>query len=242
MRSSSRREVARGDLLAHLARVARSVDALNTIMEQSELLASNPLLVRSIRNRFPYLDPLNHVQVELLKLHRAHAASEKVLTGHPVDDQRHFGGVAQQRVSDGAAEASQPVLSWTGLVDVPRRWGVAAGGFALCSLNLFELFPRQSSVYSRPMARWPRSTAGSCSCCNCRLGLSRARLLRRLQGLPRRPAAADSSQPRVKAPQPHRSASAMSSRWIISARPGVPRDRAMSRELRPRMRSARGAS
>jgi phosphoenolpyruvate carboxylase len=58
-----------------------SVDALNAIMEQKALLENNPLLDRSIRNRFPYLDPLNHVQVELLKLHRAHAASDKVLTG-----------------------------------------------------------------------------------------------------------------------------------------------------------------
>ncbi len=58
-----------------------SVDSLNAIMSQPHLLAHNPLLLRSIRNRFPYLDPLNHVQVELLKLHRAHATSEKVLTG-----------------------------------------------------------------------------------------------------------------------------------------------------------------
>jgi len=58
-----------------------SVDALNAIMEQPRLLASNPLLDRSIRNRFPYLDPLNHVQVELLKLHRTRSSSEKVLTG-----------------------------------------------------------------------------------------------------------------------------------------------------------------
>jgi phosphoenolpyruvate carboxylase len=58
-----------------------SVDALNAIMEQSKLLESNPLLDRSIRNRFPYLDPLNHVQVELLKLYRSRASSEKVLTG-----------------------------------------------------------------------------------------------------------------------------------------------------------------
>ena len=58
-----------------------SVDALNTIMEQRELLQSNPLLLRSIRNRFPYLDPLNHVQVELLKLHRGHAPGERMLTG-----------------------------------------------------------------------------------------------------------------------------------------------------------------
>ena len=58
-----------------------SVDALNAIMEQKDLLEHNPLLRRSINNRFPYLDPLNHVQVELLKLHRAHGTSEKVLTG-----------------------------------------------------------------------------------------------------------------------------------------------------------------
>jgi phosphoenolpyruvate carboxylase len=58
-----------------------SVDTLNAIMQQPHLLAHNPLLLRSIRNRFPYLDPINHVQVELLKLHRAHATSDKVLTG-----------------------------------------------------------------------------------------------------------------------------------------------------------------
>jgi phosphoenolpyruvate carboxylase len=70
---------------AIFARISRewrdSVDALNAVMEQKALLENNPLLDRSIRNRFPYLDPLNHVQVELLKLHRAHAASDKVLTG-----------------------------------------------------------------------------------------------------------------------------------------------------------------
>jgi phosphoenolpyruvate carboxylase len=58
-----------------------SADALFAIMEQTKLLESNPMLDRSIRNRFPYLDPLNHVQVELLKLHRAHVGNEKVLTG-----------------------------------------------------------------------------------------------------------------------------------------------------------------
>jgi phosphoenolpyruvate carboxylase len=58
-----------------------SVDALLKIMDQKNLLEGNPLLDRSIRNRFPYLDPLNHVQVELLKLHRAHAGNEKVLVG-----------------------------------------------------------------------------------------------------------------------------------------------------------------
>ncbi len=72
----------REKIFARISREWRdSVDALNAIMEQSKLLESNPLLDRSIRNRFPYLDPLNHVQVELLKLHRSRAASDKVLTG-----------------------------------------------------------------------------------------------------------------------------------------------------------------
>ncbi|NMG44841.1 phosphoenolpyruvate carboxylase [Aromatoleum toluvorans] len=47
-----------------------TVDALLAITGQAELLDGNPLLKRSIRNRFPYLDPLNHVQVELLRRHR----------------------------------------------------------------------------------------------------------------------------------------------------------------------------
>jgi phosphoenolpyruvate carboxylase len=57
------------------------IDKLLDIMGQDRLLQSNPLLDRSIRNRFPYLDPLNHVQVELLKEHRAQNADEQVLRG-----------------------------------------------------------------------------------------------------------------------------------------------------------------
>jgi phosphoenolpyruvate carboxylase len=41
------------------------------ITGQRALLDDNPTLARSIRNRFPYLDPLNHVQVELLRRYRA---------------------------------------------------------------------------------------------------------------------------------------------------------------------------
>jgi len=58
-----------------------SIDTLLKIMEQERLLQGNPLLERSIRNRFPYLDPLNHVQVELLKEHRAQNPDEQVLRG-----------------------------------------------------------------------------------------------------------------------------------------------------------------
>ncbi len=58
-----------------------SIDALLAITRQAELLADNPLLRRSIRHRFPYLDPLNHLQVELLRRHRAGATDEKVKRG-----------------------------------------------------------------------------------------------------------------------------------------------------------------
>src|SRR3954451_24474021 len=57
------------------------IDLLLKIMQQERLLQGNPLLERSIRNRFPYLDPLNHVQVELLKEHRAQNPDEQVLRG-----------------------------------------------------------------------------------------------------------------------------------------------------------------
>jgi phosphoenolpyruvate carboxylase len=58
-----------------------SIEKLLEIMGQERLLQGNPLLDRSIRNRFPYLDPLNHVQVELLKEHRAQNPDEQVLRG-----------------------------------------------------------------------------------------------------------------------------------------------------------------
>jgi phosphoenolpyruvate carboxylase len=58
-----------------------SIELLLDIMGQDRLLQGNPLLERSIRNRFPYLDPLNHVQVELLKAHRAENADEQALRG-----------------------------------------------------------------------------------------------------------------------------------------------------------------
>ncbi|MDE1968052.1 MAG: phosphoenolpyruvate carboxylase [Alphaproteobacteria bacterium] len=67
-----------------------TVAALLDIMEQKSLLESNPLLSRSIRNRFPYLDPLNHVQIELLKRHRAGDTDENTVR----DIHRTINGVA----------------------------------------------------------------------------------------------------------------------------------------------------
>ncbi|WP_020206180.1 MULTISPECIES: phosphoenolpyruvate carboxylase [Cupriavidus] len=46
-------------------------DMLALITGRQERLADNPLLARSIKNRFAYLDPLNHLQVELLKRYRS---------------------------------------------------------------------------------------------------------------------------------------------------------------------------
>jgi len=55
-----------------------TVKALFSITGATAFLASNPGLARSIRNRFPYLDPLNHLQLELLKRFRAGGAEERV--------------------------------------------------------------------------------------------------------------------------------------------------------------------
>ena len=48
----------------------RANAALQLITGESRRLQSNPSLARSIEHRFPYLDPLNHLQVELMRRHR----------------------------------------------------------------------------------------------------------------------------------------------------------------------------
>ncbi|NTW86264.1 MAG: phosphoenolpyruvate carboxylase [Holophagaceae bacterium] len=48
-----------------------TLEALRDITGQAGLLEDNPSLRRSIQHRFPYLDPLNHLQVELLSRYRA---------------------------------------------------------------------------------------------------------------------------------------------------------------------------
>ncbi len=63
-----------GDISAEWHRTRR---ALAAITGHDELLADNPTLARSIRNRFPYLDPLNHLQVELLRRYRAGDTDER---------------------------------------------------------------------------------------------------------------------------------------------------------------------
>lgn len=59
----------------------RTVDALALITGERQRLASNPALQRSIRHRFPYIDPLHHLQVELVRRYRAGQADERVQRG-----------------------------------------------------------------------------------------------------------------------------------------------------------------
>ena len=52
--------------------------ALNQITGEKKRLAKNPSLARSIEHRFPYLDPLNHLQVELMRRYRQYPAEAKL--------------------------------------------------------------------------------------------------------------------------------------------------------------------
>jgi phosphoenolpyruvate carboxylase len=49
---------------------------LALITGQTDRLAFNPALARSIEHRFPYLDPLNHLQVELMRRYRQPKAND----------------------------------------------------------------------------------------------------------------------------------------------------------------------
>ena len=59
----------------------RAIDIHNLITGQDDLLADNPSLARSVFNRFPYLEPLNHLQVELLRRYRSGDDDELVQRG-----------------------------------------------------------------------------------------------------------------------------------------------------------------
>lgn len=59
----------------------KTVDALNLVTGEKVRLAKNPALARSIRNRFPYIDPLHHLQVELVRRYRAGKHDGRVQRG-----------------------------------------------------------------------------------------------------------------------------------------------------------------
>jgi phosphoenolpyruvate carboxylase len=59
----------------------RTAQVLTLITGDKHRLEHNPALARSIRHRFPYIDPLHHLQVELIRRYREGKADERVQRG-----------------------------------------------------------------------------------------------------------------------------------------------------------------
>ena len=59
----------------------RTAKALGQITGDTQRLANNVALQRSIRHRFPYIDPLHHLQVELIRRYRAGQIDERLQRG-----------------------------------------------------------------------------------------------------------------------------------------------------------------
>ena len=59
----------------------RTADTLTLITGDRQRLAGNASLQRSIRHRFPYIDPLHHLQVELVRRYREGQTDQRVQTG-----------------------------------------------------------------------------------------------------------------------------------------------------------------
>ena len=59
----------------------RTCEALLTITGQSQLLEKDPNLAAALRARLPYIDPLNHLQIELIRRRRRGDEDEAVREG-----------------------------------------------------------------------------------------------------------------------------------------------------------------
>jgi phosphoenolpyruvate carboxylase len=59
----------------------KTVNALSQITGDKQRLANNPILARSIRHRFPYIDPLHHIQVELVRRYRSGQVDDRIKRG-----------------------------------------------------------------------------------------------------------------------------------------------------------------
>lgn len=70
------RKLAKRIFAAVQAEWSKTDEMLSLITGQRQRLAANPSLARSIEHRFPYLDPLNHLQVELMRRHRHQRAND----------------------------------------------------------------------------------------------------------------------------------------------------------------------
>ena len=59
----------------------KTAEMISLITGETQRLANNPALARSIRHRFPYIDPLHHLQVELIRRNREGQSDERVRLG-----------------------------------------------------------------------------------------------------------------------------------------------------------------
>jgi phosphoenolpyruvate carboxylase len=79
------RKLARRIFAAIQAEWSKAGEMLSLITGEPHRLAANPALARSIEHRFPYIDPLNHLQVELMRRHRQQdargAGAERIRRG-----------------------------------------------------------------------------------------------------------------------------------------------------------------
>jgi phosphoenolpyruvate carboxylase len=60
---------------------ALTMQALDLLLQSQERLAGNAELANSIKRRLPYLDPLNHLQVDLLKRYRSGEREDRLKRG-----------------------------------------------------------------------------------------------------------------------------------------------------------------
>ncbi|MDH4062317.1 MAG: phosphoenolpyruvate carboxylase, partial [Aquincola sp.] len=70
------RKLAKRIFTAVQAEWHKAGEMLSLVTGEPHRLATNPALARSIEHRFPYLDPLNHLQVELMRRHRSQRAHD----------------------------------------------------------------------------------------------------------------------------------------------------------------------
>ena len=61
-----------------------TTDAVNLLLGTTQRLATQPVIAKSIRDRLPYLDPINHLQVEMIQRYRNGETDEKLKWAIPL--------------------------------------------------------------------------------------------------------------------------------------------------------------
>ena len=88
------KRIARKVFAAIQAEWQRTHEALSLITGEKQRLASNPSLARSMEHRLPYLDPLNHLQVELMRRYRQQKVQGEVSDRVQIGIHMSINGVA----------------------------------------------------------------------------------------------------------------------------------------------------